>query len=100
MKVRLLSVASQEMAEALAWYRQRSPRAAEMFWLKLHDARRSIVLYPFAAPAISANVRRFIVAGFPYDLIYAVLADEIVILAVAHHSRQPGYWKERLARIH
>ena len=46
------------------------------------------------------NVRRFILPGYPYDLIYAVLAEEIVILAVAHHSRQPGYWQERLAGLH
>jgi hypothetical protein len=29
MKVRFLSVANTELAEALAWYRERSPRAAE-----------------------------------------------------------------------
>jgi hypothetical protein len=32
---------------------------------------------------------------FPYSLIYAALVDEIRILAVAHHSRRPGYWRDR-----
>jgi toxin ParE1/3/4 len=32
---------------------------------------------------------------FPYWLVYMVSEDEIRVLAVAHHSRRPGYWKER-----
>jgi len=32
---------------------------------------------------------------FPYSLIYTESGDEIRILAVAHHSRRPGYWRGR-----
>ncbi len=99
MRVRALSVASLEPTEAMAWYRQRSPRVAETFWLKIQDARRSIVLYPQAAPLIAPRARRFILSGYPYDLIYSVLPDEIVILAFAHHSRRPGYWLTRLQQL-
>lgn len=87
MKFRQLRVATEEMREAMSWYRARSPRAAENFWLRVQDARRSIALFPLAAPLISARTRRFILTGFPYDLIYAVLAEEIVI--VARLSPQP-----------
>jgi len=99
MRVRPLSVASIELRGALAWYRQRSPRAAENLWLRVQDARRSIVLFPHAAPLIERRSRRFILSGFPYDLIYAAWPDEIVIVAFAHHSRRPGYWKDRLRDI-
>jgi hypothetical protein len=34
----------------------------------------------------------------PYLVIYAELGDHIVVFAVAHTSKQPGYWRERLAR--
>lgn len=54
------------------------------------------VLFPYAAPPISRDARRFILPGYPYDLVYSVLEDEIVVLAVAHHSRQPEYWADRL----
>ena len=96
MKIRQLKVAIEEFSEALAWYRDRSPRVAEDLWLRVQDARHSIVLYPLASPLIERRVRRFILSGFPYDLIYVVLSDEIVIVAFAHHSRQPHYWKSRL----
>jgi plasmid stabilization system protein ParE len=100
MKVRQLSVASAELREAIAWYRARSPRAAENFWLRVQDARRSILMFPHAAPLIGDNARRFILSGFPYDIIYCALPDEILILGFAHHSRRPNYWKDRLSDIH
>lgn len=96
MKVRQLTVASEELSEALTWYRERSPRIAEDLWLRVQDARHSIVLYPLASPLIEQRIRRFILSGFPYDLVYVVLDREIVIVAYAHHSRQPLYWKSRL----
>jgi mRNA-degrading endonuclease RelE of RelBE toxin-antitoxin system len=34
---------------------------------------------------------------FSYNLVYVVESDEIVILAVAHHKRRPGYWRGRLS---
>jgi len=100
MKVRQLTMASAELREAMAWYRERSPRAAENLWLRVQDARRSILLFPHAAPLMERRARRFILSGFPYDLIYSVRSDEIVIPAFAHHSRRPGYWENRLRDIH
>jgi hypothetical protein len=35
----------------------------------------------------------------PYLVVYAILPDQIVVLAVAHTSRKPGYWRERLAEL-
>lgn len=99
MRVRQLSVAGAELREAMTWYRQRSPRAAENLWLRVQDARHSILLFPHAAPLLGSRTRRFILSGFPYDLIYCALPDEILIVAFAHHSRRPGYWKNRMSGI-
>ena len=99
MRVRQLVVAGAELREAMAWYRDRSPRAAENLWLLIQDARRSILLFPQAAPMIGQRTRRFIFSGFPYDLIYCASPDEVVIVAFAHHSRRPGYWKDRLSEL-
>ena len=96
MRVRQLKIASDELSEALTWYRERSQRVAEELWLRVRDAKRSILLYPLAAPLIEKRVRRFILSGFPYDLIYVAFEDEILIVAFAHHSRLPHYWKSRL----
>jgi len=97
MKFRQLRAASVELHHAIVWYRDRSPRAAENFWLRVMEARRSIAMFPLAAPLTSPHCRRFILSGYPYDLIYSLRKDEIVIVAFAHHSRRPGYWQSRLA---
>ena len=96
MKLRQLSAATDELRDALSWYRQRNPRAAELLWIRVQEARHSVMLFPEAAPLIGPGLRRFILSGFPYDMIYAVHDSEIVILAIAHHSRRPGYWRTRV----
>lgn len=42
------------------------------------------------------EVRAFMLGRFPFTVVVAVLRDEVVIVAVAHQSRKPGYWRERL----
>ena len=42
MRVLQLKIASDELSEALIWYRERSQRVAEDLWLRVRDARRSI----------------------------------------------------------
>jgi len=46
---------------------------------------------------LEADVRRCLVNVFPYSVIYTIERDFILIVAVAHHKREPGYWKHRLA---
>jgi plasmid stabilization system protein ParE len=32
---------------------------------------------------------------FPFRIVYRVLVDRILVVAIAHTSRRPGYWKDR-----
>jgi len=41
------------------------------------------------------NTRRCRTKRFPYGLIYRCKGDEILIVAVAHLHRRPGYWHDR-----
>ncbi len=43
-------------------------------------------------------VRRFVLADFPYGIIYYVQGDRLTIAAVANLKKQPQYWIERLPR--
>jgi hypothetical protein len=45
---------------------------------------------------LSANVWRCRVNRFPYGLVYEVSGEEIVIVAVMHLHRRPGYWRDRV----
>jgi len=36
-----------------------------------------------------------LVEKYPYALMYRVSGKDVLILAVAHQRRRPGYWKVR-----
>lgn len=44
---------------------------------------------------IEDDVRRCLARVFPYGLLYSVEPDFVLVLAVMHLSREPGYWKVR-----
>lgn len=93
---RFLLPAEEEMTEAAVFYEAASPRLGSDF---LDDVQRVIALIR-GQPSIGWNtgqgLRRMLLHKFPFSLIYASGAEEIVIVAVAHQSRRPDYWKERL----
>ena len=53
--------------------------------------------YPLAEDSPEKTAARYVyLARFRYRIVYAVLADEVLVVAVAHTSRQPEYWHARL----
>ena len=53
--------------------------------------------FPLLGAPLSRGERRIRIGSGPYRLIYTIREDGIVvIIAVAHTSRRPGYWRERL----
>ncbi len=95
MKIQLLPEAAAEIEEAVAWYHQRNPHAAARLITRLEEARHIVTLHPQAAPVLRGTIRRYVLRGYPYDLIYRPDPDLLVILAFAHHGRRPGYWQQR-----
>lgn len=86
-----------EYQAAVAWYRERSRDAARRLAEAVDGGLLGIRERPLAWPAWRGGpVRRRLLHKFPYSLFFTVNANEVVILAVAHHSRRPGYWLERM----
>ncbi len=52
--------------------------------------------HPQSAPIIEDGCARRFVRRFPYSLFYVVEPQDLFIVAVAHHSRRPAYWADRL----
>lgn len=42
------------------------------------------------------DVRRILVRVFPYALLFSIEPDYVLIIAVMHCSREPGYWRNRI----
>jgi len=89
-------LARNELREAAHWYRLRSPQVAERFVAQVERAVERIANDPDSHPLIGRSHRMVRVSRFPYLMVYQpVTADRIVITAVAHTSRRPGYWRNR-----
>jgi hypothetical protein len=52
--------------------------------------------FPELAALGEHSVRRKVLARFPYSILYIIQQGELIILAVAHQSRRPNYWIDRL----
>ena len=50
-----------------------------------------ITAYPLIAAEIEPDIRIFFLNRFPYSLIFGIEGDGIVIIALAHQRREPGY---------
>jgi hypothetical protein len=46
-------------------------------------------------PAYVGATRRFLLGKFPFSIVYRARAGSILVLAVAHAKRRPGYWRTR-----
>lgn len=42
-----------------------------------------------------SEIRRALTRAFPYGILYTIESDHVLVIAVAHFSREPGYWRHR-----
>jgi toxin ParE1/3/4 len=95
--VRIAGPAAEEFTEAVRWYEARRPHLGA----ELYDAVNATIEGIERQPEIGATAyegpksRRVSVARFPYHVVYRLEEDAIVILAIAHMKRRPGFWKHR-----
>lgn len=93
--VRFHPAARAELIEAEDWYLARSPTAAREFLREVERAAARISEAPERYPLTKYGRRRFVLLEFPFDLVYRIETHELEIIAVAHHSRRPAYWRRR-----
>lgn len=95
MNVRLLAPAQAELDEAVVWYASQAPGLGDGFLVEVLRCVQLIQRYPTGWHPLTPQIRRCRLRRFPYSLIYTVEADGVLILAVAHQHRKPGYWQDR-----
>jgi hypothetical protein len=94
--LRFHAEAEQEYLTALLWYRERSPIAAINFESAFGQAVEKIREAPQRWPIYFLDFRKYTLRQFPFSLVYQEFASGIVVFAVAHGRRQPGYWRDRI----
>ncbi len=88
--------AEADFAGALEYYREESEALAGRLYDEIHRLIADVCAAPRLYRVVATPVRRHFSETFPYAILYVEKSDHIVIYAVAHFKRRPGYWHERL----
>jgi toxin ParE1/3/4 len=99
--VRYEPEAADEYLAAIGWYRARNRATAERFVGRVLEAEVVIREHPPRWSRVEGvprklDVRRKLVRGFPFAMVYIELALEIRVIALAHARRRPRYWRGRI----
>jgi toxin ParE1/3/4 len=89
-------LAWQEVEAADDWYFSRSLDASVAFLSDLQAALENISQTPRRRPKYLHGTRRLVMQRFPFSVVYLDEPDLVIIVAVAHSKRRPGYWKDRV----
>jgi toxin ParE1/3/4 len=89
--------ALEEYNEAGFYYSQKEPGLDLRFIVSVENAIEGISQDPLRYRRFDEDVRRCLTRVFPYTILYTIEDDYILIVAVAHCSKEPGYWKRRIS---
>ena len=95
--VSISAPASEELREAVRWAEERRPGWGARLFDAVTHTFELLSTHPDIGEARRSQLpsRRLRVLGFPYYIAYRVRKHDVYIVALAHTSRRPGYWKNR-----
>lgn len=82
--------------QSFDWYANRSANAPIGFSLAVDEAITSILTDPQRFPRTLADCRYCALHRYPFRIVFQDLPDRLLIIAVAHAKRRPGYWRDRI----
>jgi len=84
-----------EFAAQTGYYEAKSTGLGEKFTNEVEAATAIAREFPEMGAPFKYNTRRVFPKKFPFSIVYRILAQEIVFVAVAPDARKPGYWRSR-----
>ena len=86
-----------EFVEATGFYESQRPGLGAAFSRQVVATIETIAQTPDRWRLITPKLRRCLVQTYPYAIIYRETGNGVLVVAVAHTSRRPGYWSSRSA---
>lgn len=96
MNLEFLPGARAEFYEAATYYEGKEKGLGKRFRAEIGDVCSAISNDPLRWREREDGFRRVNCPVFPYYIAYLVRCQTVVVAAVAHGSRRPDYWKDRL----
>jgi toxin ParE1/3/4 len=102
LKVKVSTEATQELIEAAAWYELEVHGLGDQLIDTFEQATTRLsepnpTLVPVVGVAAKLGAKRLILQRFPFSVVTIANSQTITVVAFAHHSRRPGYWRGRIA---
>jgi plasmid stabilization system protein ParE len=95
MRVIFSPEARAEFDEAVEYYDQQRQGLGGELRAEVREFLPRLQRSPLTFPVERGEVRRLILARFPYKLLYSVESDHVYVIALAHRRRAPAYWVDR-----
>jgi plasmid stabilization system protein ParE len=87
--------AEAEFIAAARYYEGKAENLGVDFISAVERSYQRLMVFPESGHPFGRRLRRVLVPGFPYGLLYRASPDLIFVVAVAHLHRRPGYWRHR-----
>lgn len=87
--------AEEELNATAVFYESRELGLGEEFLQELSQGFQYITDHPFSYRIHFDDYRRYLMGRFPYGVVYRVEGEQVLVFAVAHLRRRPGYWRDR-----
>jgi toxin ParE1/3/4 len=94
-RMRLLPEAEEELRAAARFYEAEQEGLGRALMHEVRRAFRFIRDYPEAARVERGEVRVRQIGRFPYRIYYRARPEEILVIAIGHRRRRPGFWRTR-----
>ena len=85
-----------ELEQTKQWYNGQRHGLGESFFQEIVAAIARIREAPNIWPEFQQGTRRFFVHRFPFASLYTHRSNSLLVVAVMHLKRRPGYWQSRL----
>ena len=88
--------AEEELIAASLYYESRETDLGEEFLRQLALSFDRIHEHPLSYRIVFDEYRRCLMTRFPYGVVYRIEDERVLVFAVAHVRRRPGYWRDRV----
>jgi toxin ParE1/3/4 len=88
-------VAQADIRRAALFYEGEARSLGTEFTAEVEHALSRVADSPDIGSPMRRGARKLLVRRFPYSIIYRVLSDHVLVLAVGHHRRHPDFWLGR-----
>ncbi len=84
--------AEKAVDRAADWYHRRNPDAARAFLDAVDSTLERVAENPYQFPRIGPKLRRAVITGFPYSLLFKARETEVLVTTCVHFRRDPKRW--------